>query len=321
MLDIIEIDGASNNGVANVRELIERARFQPTSGKYKVYIIDEVHMLSSGAFNALLKTLEEPPSHVKFILATTELHKIPETIISRSQRYDFRKITEPDIVARLQYVANCEKIQADPRALELIARLARGGLRDALSLFEQYSIGGELSYEFIIENLSLVGDEFLDQVTDYIARTDLSGIREKLSDLRLRSIEPRRFLEQFLYFLRERAYQTIGTPNFSQIWKIFEALSSAYAKLKEFPDGFLLIEMTLLGLIGGGETRSPPISRAPSDAPKILLTEIVPPAPRERTITPSERPSVSMITPVSHSDSSSFSFTELVNHVKSTPKK
>ena len=105
MLDIIEIDGASNNGVANVRELIERARFQPSMGRYKVYIIDEVHMLSTGAFNALLKILEEPPNHVKFILATTESHKIPDTIISRSQRYDFRKISEEDIITRLEHVA------------------------------------------------------------------------------------------------------------------------------------------------------------------------------------------------------------------------
>jgi len=125
MLDIVEIDGASNNGVANVRELIERARFQPSYGKYKVYIIDEVHMLSTGAFNALLKTLEEPPEHVKFILATTEFHKIPETIVSRSQRYDFRKISDEDIVARLQYIAGKEGIEPEETALQLIAQLAR----------------------------------------------------------------------------------------------------------------------------------------------------------------------------------------------------
>ncbi len=101
MLDIIEIDAASNTGVDNIREMIEKAQFQPNEGKYKVYIIDEVHMLSKGAFNALLKTLEEPPAHVKFILATTEIHRIPETIISRSQRYDFRRITEADIMSRL----------------------------------------------------------------------------------------------------------------------------------------------------------------------------------------------------------------------------
>lgn len=125
MLDVVEIDGASNNGVANVRELIERARFQPSQGKYKVYIIDEVHMLSSGAFNALLKTLEEPPEHVKFILATTEFHKIPETIVSRAQRYDFRKISDEDIVDHLRRIAEKEEIVPEEEALVLIARLAR----------------------------------------------------------------------------------------------------------------------------------------------------------------------------------------------------
>jgi DNA polymerase-3 subunit gamma/tau len=126
MLDVIEIDGASNNGVENVRDLIEKARFEPNQGKYKVYIIDEVHMLSTGAFNALLKTLEEPPAHVKFILATTEIEKVPETIRSRSLRFDFRKITEKDIIKRLQFVANAECINAEDEALEIIAKAARG---------------------------------------------------------------------------------------------------------------------------------------------------------------------------------------------------
>lgn len=126
MLDVIEIDGASNNGVENVRDLIEKARFEPSQGKYKVYIIDEVHMLSTGAFNALLKTLEEPPKHVKFILATTEIDKVPETIRSRSLRFDFRKITEQDIVKRLEFVSQAEGIDAEREALEIIAKAARG---------------------------------------------------------------------------------------------------------------------------------------------------------------------------------------------------
>jgi DNA polymerase-3 subunit gamma/tau len=125
MLDCIEIDGASNNGVENVRDLIEKARFEPNQGKYKIYIIDEVHMLSTGAFNALLKTLEEPPSHVKFILATTEIDKVPETIRSRSLRFDFKKIGITDIVNRLKFVCEQEKIKADSEALEIIARAAR----------------------------------------------------------------------------------------------------------------------------------------------------------------------------------------------------
>lgn len=124
-LDIIEIDAASNTGVDNIRDMIERAQFQPTQAPYKVYIIDEVHMLSKGAFNALLKTLEEPPKHVKFILATTEIHKIPDTIISRSQRYDFKRIKNEDIIERLHFIAHEEQIQVEESALELIARLAK----------------------------------------------------------------------------------------------------------------------------------------------------------------------------------------------------
>ena len=125
MLDCIEIDGASNNGVENVRDLIEKARFEPNQGKYKVYIIDEVHMLSTGAFNALLKTLEEPPSHVKFILATTEIEKVPETIRSRSLRFDFRKITPDDIIEYLRMIAGKESIQVEDDAYRIIAKSAR----------------------------------------------------------------------------------------------------------------------------------------------------------------------------------------------------
>lgn len=125
MMDIVEIDGASNNGVDHIRELIDKAWFQPSYGKYKVYIIDEVHMLSKPAFNALLKTLEEPPEHVKFILATTEFDKVLETIVSRSQRYDFRKISDSDIVGRLQMIAEKEQIKTEVAALQLIAQLAR----------------------------------------------------------------------------------------------------------------------------------------------------------------------------------------------------
>jgi DNA polymerase-3 subunit gamma/tau len=138
-MDVVEIDAASNTGVDNIRDLIEKAQFQPTQAKYKVYIIDEVHMLSKGAFNALLKTLEEPPAHVKFILATTELQKIPETIISRTQRFDFKKIDESDIVKRLAYISDAEEIKSEEEALKLIAKLARGGMRDAITLFEQYA--------------------------------------------------------------------------------------------------------------------------------------------------------------------------------------
>lgn len=142
MADIIEIDAASNNGVDEIREIRDKVKYAPTQGKYKVYIIDEVHMLSMGAFNALLKTLEEPPEHVVFILATTELQKVPATIISRTQRYNFKRISQKDLEKRMEYILKQEKIKYDERALTVIAQVADGGMRDALSILDQL-----LSYE------------------------------------------------------------------------------------------------------------------------------------------------------------------------------
>ena len=136
-MNVIEIDAASNNGVDNIREIREEVAYSPSEGKYKVYIIDEVHMLSIGAFNALLKTLEEPPSYVIFILATTEAHKIPITILSRCQRYDFRRISTGTIAGRLRELADAEGIDAEDAALAYVARMADGSMRDALSLLDQ----------------------------------------------------------------------------------------------------------------------------------------------------------------------------------------
>ncbi|EGS4843797.1 DNA polymerase III subunit gamma/tau, partial [Listeria monocytogenes] len=142
--DVLEIDAASNNGVEEIRDIREKVKYAPTVAKYKVYIIDEVHMLSTGAFNALLKTLEEPPKHVIFILATTEPHKLPLTIISRVQRFDFKRITTQDIIGRLKFILEEEKIPYDEKALMIVARAAEGGMRDALSLLDQViSYGSE----------------------------------------------------------------------------------------------------------------------------------------------------------------------------------
>lgn len=137
MNDIIEIDAASNNGVDEIRDIRDKVKYAPTQGKYKVYIIDEVHMLSMGAFNALLKTLEEPPEHVVFILATTELQKVPATIISRTQRYNFKRIDQHDLIARMTYILGQEKIDFEEKALEVIAQVADGGMRDSLSILDQ----------------------------------------------------------------------------------------------------------------------------------------------------------------------------------------
>lgn len=162
---------ASNNGVANIRDIIEEVQYSPAEGKYKVYIIDEVHMLSTGAFNALLKTLEEPPSYVIFILATTEPHKIPITIHSRCQRYDFHRITIDTIAARLQELAMREKVQAEEKALRYIAKVADGSMRDALSLLDQciaFYLGQELTYEKALEVLGAVDTIVYSRMFDYI---------------------------------------------------------------------------------------------------------------------------------------------------------
>lgn len=183
-VDVIEIDGASNTGVDDVRELREVARFMPQSLRFKIFIIDEVHMLSTGAFNALLKTLEEPPAHVKFIFATTEVHKIPVTILSRCQRYDFKRIPTDVIVGRLEHVLAAEGIRVDPQGLQLIARAAEGGMRDALSLTDQVLsfAGGDASAEDVVQALGLIDRRSVVRATwaalDRDAKTALSVIEE-----------------------------------------------------------------------------------------------------------------------------------------------
>lgn len=155
-VNVIEIDAASNNGVDNIREIIDEVSYSPVEGKYKVYIIDEVHMLSIGAFNALLKTLEEPPAYVIFILATTEVHKIPITILSRCQRYDFKRITIETIAGRLHDLMDQEQVQVEEKALKYIAKTADGSMRDALSLLDQciaFHFGEELTYDKVLDVL------------------------------------------------------------------------------------------------------------------------------------------------------------------------
>jgi len=169
-LNIFELDAASNNSVEDIRSLVDQVRFAPASGHYKIYIIDEVHMLSSGAFNAFLKTLEEPPPYAIFILATTEKHKIIPTILSRCQVYDFNRITIADIVRQLQYIADQEGVNAESEALNIIAQKADGGMRDALSIFDQVVsyTSGNITYRAVIENLNVLDYEYYFRLTDAI---------------------------------------------------------------------------------------------------------------------------------------------------------
>ena len=184
ILDVIEIDAASNNGVDNIRDLREEANFTPVNAKYRVYIIDEVHMLSIGAFNALLKTLEEPPSHVIFILATTEIHKLPATILSRCQRFDFKRISPEDITARLVYVAENENVTLTENAAALIARIADGGMRDALSLLDRcFAMGNYIDEDTVSAAAGIAGTVHLFSFSEFVAKGDFTSALKLVSKL------------------------------------------------------------------------------------------------------------------------------------------
>lgn len=203
VLDVTEIDAASNNGVDNIRDLREEVVYSPAAAKYRVYIIDEVHMLSGGAFNALLKTLEEPPAHVIFILATTEVYKIPATILSRCQRFDFRRIPVADIAARLTYVAKQEQISLTPGAAELIGRLADGALRDALSLLERCAgAGGPVDETLVAKAVGLTGREYLFELSDAARRQDYPAALAILDRLYASSLDIERLCGELIGHFR-----------------------------------------------------------------------------------------------------------------------
>lgn len=204
-MNVIEIDAASNNGVDNIREIKEEVAYPPTQGRFKVYIIDEVHMLSIGAFNALLKTLEEPPAYVIFILATTEAHKIPITILSRCQRYDFKRISIDTISARLSELMVAEDISADERALRYVAKAADGSMRDALSLLDQclaFYMGQELKYENVLEVLGAVDTEVFSDFFRGIVDGDAIGLIHKLEKIIIDGRDLSQFVSDFTWYLR-----------------------------------------------------------------------------------------------------------------------
>ena len=203
--DVIEIDAASNNGVEEIRDIRDKVKYAPNAVTYKVYIIDEVHMLSQGAFNALLKTLEEPPKHVIFILATTEPHKIPLTIISRCQRFDFKRIQPQDIVGRMSQIIEETGIVCDEQALHIIARAAEGGMRDALSLLDQaisFS-SDEVTVEDALTVTGSVSQTFLSRLAKAIHEKDVAGSLQVLDELLAMGKDPARFIEDMIYYFRD----------------------------------------------------------------------------------------------------------------------
>ena len=203
--NIYELDAASNNSVENIRDLVEQVRIPPQIGNYKVYIIDEVHMLSTAAFNAFLKTLEEPPAYAKFILATTEKHKILPTILSRCQIFDFKRITPDDIAKHLAYVAQQEGVEAEPEALSVIAQKADGALRDSLSIFDQMVsfTGKKMTYKNVIDTLNVLDHDTYFQAIDFILKGDISSTLLLLNDIIERGFEPQHFINGFGTHLRD----------------------------------------------------------------------------------------------------------------------
>ena len=204
-MNVVEIDAASNNGVENIRDIREQVQYPPTDGRYRVYIIDEVHMLSIGAFNALLKTLEEPPSYVIFILATTEVHKIPITILSRCQRYDFKRISIDTIAGRLAELTQAEQIDVDDRALRYVARAADGSMRDALSLLDQcvaFHFGEKLTYDNVLEVLGAVDNRVFSKLFQAVLASDTKACIREIEEMIIQGRDLSQLVNDFVWYMR-----------------------------------------------------------------------------------------------------------------------
>jgi DNA polymerase-3 subunit gamma/tau len=254
LIDVIEIDAASNRGIDEIRDLREKINYSPTRAPNKVYIIDEVHMLTKEAFNALLKTLEEPPSFVYFILATTEIQKVPETIISRCQRFDFKRISEADLVARLKFVAENEEIRADEDALKIIAKQARGGLRDALTMMEQLIHGNKLEAEYVQKVLGLSKAMGVENTFEMMVNGQTLEAVQTLKKLHEQGTDLVNFNKEILEFLREKLMENLekGTGNINWLLQTIENFQEAYEKQKFSYIPELPLEIAIIKSSGGG---------------------------------------------------------------------
>ena len=231
-LNVIEIDAASNNGVDNIREIKEEVEYRPTEGRYKVYIIDEVHMLSTAAFNALLKTLEEPPEYVIFILATTEVHKIPVTILSRCQRYDFKRITIDTIASRLEELMETEQVEIEERAVRYVAKAADGSMRDALSLLDQciaFYMGQKLTYDHVLEVLGAVDTSVFSRLLREILAQEVEKTLQTVDELVMQGRELAQLASDFTWYLRN----LLLVKSSDNMEDVLDVSSENLAQLKE----------------------------------------------------------------------------------------
>ena len=326
-MDVIEIDGASNNGVDSIRELRETVGFMPTSGKYKIYIIDEVHMLSTSAFNALLKTLEEPPAHVIFIFATTEPQKIPVTILSRCQRFDFRKISTRQIVERLQGVVKAEGVKADDQALWLIARQADGSMRDSQSLLDQAITfsDGNVTHDRVVDILGLTDRALLTEVLKSIVLRRSDGVLTVLGQLWSAGTDPKVFCHELIEQIRnlllikvggQKAERLVDLPDSevlalqelaghisdAQIHVLFDIALKGAQDLLKASQPHLVLDMLILklaeapriqdiqALIRSGGLSAPAASTASPETTNVTA----PPAPTHSSAAPAATPQSKM---------------------------
>lgn len=246
-LDMVEIDAASNTGVDNIRELIEHVKFSPTSGKYKVFIIDEVHMLSKGAFNALLKTLEEPPKHAIFILATTEINKVPATIVSRTQRFDFKALTAGDLHQHLEKISEQENLKFPKEVLQLIAENAEGSVRDALSLLDKLmTLGSEATIEDCQQLLGVTDIAVCENLLEFIASGKAQELPEFFNQLLEKGLDFKILNRDFLEYLRKALVFKItdGQQAFALSAEHLKKLSDVTGKLTS-PDLMFIIRLFL----------------------------------------------------------------------------
>ena len=272
-MNVQEIDAASNTGVDNIREIIDDTTFSPAQGRYKVYIIDEVHMLSVGAFNALLKTLEEPPSYVIFILATTEVHKIPITILSRCQRYDFKRISIETITDRLRELMQIEQVDVEEKALHYLGKAADGSMRDALSLLDQciaFHYGQQLTYDMVLDVLGAVDTGVFSEMLRSILDQNVLGCITVLEDMVMQGRDLVQFVSDFIWYLRnllllkvsdhaeeiidlsaenlKRCQEEAGMAQEETIMRYIRVLSELSGKLRQTTQKRVMIEMTLIKL-------------------------------------------------------------------------
>ena len=317
--NVFEMDAASNNSANDIRQLIEEVNIPPQVGRYKIYIIDEVHMLSTAAFNAFLKTLEEPPEYVVFIMATTEKQKILPTILSRCQVFDFKPIPSDVIIGQLRHIAQLEEIQVEEMALELIARKADGGMRDALSVFDRIAsyTDGEVSYSRTLESLNILDDDYYFRFVEHLVHNDYASTLLLLDELIMRGFDPRTIVLGLTDFLRNLllAFDPQTLPllhltketeaSYNQLAQasgrgfLYQAIAKLMECLKEYRNSNakrLLVEMTLLSLTslaqeGGATSHTPNQRPTPAAAPPSAPSPIAAPRPQPIAAPAPARPS------------------------------